>query len=429
MLLTLIRNYETLSPTQTVEQLKQDLLNPLFFKVMLATCSDTKYRLSPEQFQKFRQSKKALGLSRHNDVQPLAVSSRVWQVLEAMGSGDLSGDAAKIALTEACMELPEDDQEVILKIIDKTWRVGVTQDTVNLARPGTFRPAKFMLAHEVTDRIKKGKVIWPLLATIKYDGYRAIFCTDTDRGLSRNGNTYPLTEDLKAALRTLSQELCERYDLPYQPAIDGELFKGSWKATAEARKAGIGYDTLVVFGMLPAEMIYGGTSDEFNVDEFFEVVEAIIVERELGRWIATPGRRLVRNAEEMEAYFKEVLEDGFEGLVLTTPVRPYEGKRSYHWLKRKNEETEDLKITGAIMADARSKHAGYIGAVLVERNGVESGASGMSDKVRKQLTELHLDGHLKGLTAEIEYHELTPDGKLRHARVKTIRFDKVADHA
>ena len=75
MLLTLIRNYETLSPTQTAEQLKQDLRNPLFFKVMLATCSDTKYRLSPEQFQKFRQSKKALGLSRHNDVQPLAVAA------------------------------------------------------------------------------------------------------------------------------------------------------------------------------------------------------------------------------------------------------------------------------------------------------------------------------------------------------------------
>lgn len=421
MLLERIKKYAELTPTQTVEQLKMDLQCPLFLKTALATFSDTKYYLSPDKFQAFMSSKKCQPAD-PDAALTLDVSSPVWQVLEALGSGDLSGDAAKQALADVYRALPSCEQEVVLNILDKTWRVGVTVTTINEARPGTFRPAKFMLAQNYRDRLAKGKVTFPLLATIKYDGFRAIYCQDTHRGLSRAGNPFPLVEELKHALRLLGRRLQDVYSLDYVPAIDGELFKGSWKATAEARATG--YDHMIVFGMLPSEMIYGGTSMEFEVAAFYRVVQQLIDDLDLGQWLSVAEHRVVRNAAEVDAFFQEAIERNLEGLVLTSLVRPYEGKRSYHWLKVKAEETLDLKVTGAVMADARSKHAGLIGAVMVEDGGVESGASGMSDDLRIHLTQLHNDGHLTGLIAEIEFHEKTPDGKLRHARVKKIRFDK-----
>ena len=51
--------------------------------------------------------------------------------------------------------------------------------------------------------------------------------------------------------------------------------------------------------------------------------------------------------------------------------------------------------------------------------------AGMSDALRSKLTAMGTD--IIGLTAEINYHELTPDGKLRHGVVKKIRFDKDGD--
>lgn len=421
MLLERIKKYAELTPTQTVEQLKLDLQCPLFLKTALATFSDTKYYLSPDKFQAFMSSKKCQPAD-PDAALTLDVSSPVWQVLEALGSGDLSGDAAKQALADVYQALPVCDKQVVLGILDKTWRVGVTVDTINQARPGTFRPAKFMLAQNYRDRLAKGKVTFPMLATIKYDGFRAVYCQDTQRGLSRAGNPFPLTQDLKNALNELGRQLKASYGTDYLPAIDGELFAGSWKATAEARATG--YGRMIVFGMLPSDMIYGGTSEEFDVEEFLDHVDYLIDEMDLGEWLSTAERRVVNNPQEVEAFFAEALERNLEGLVLTTKVRPYEGKRSYHWLKVKAEETLDLPITGAEMADARSKHAGLVGAVLVECEGVVSGAAGMPDDIRKRVTELHLAGDLAGLIAEIEFHEKTPDGKLRHARVKKIRFDK-----
>lgn len=87
-------------------------------------------------------------------LEPLTVSWPGWQILEAMASGDLSGDAAKVALATHFLPLYEEDRGVILCILDKTWRAGVTQDTINQAQPGTFRPAKLMLAHKLKERLE-----------------------------------------------------------------------------------------------------------------------------------------------------------------------------------------------------------------------------------------------------------------------------------
>ena len=411
-----IQAYAGLGHHGVHEKLAADLQDPVFFKIAMATFGNDKYFLSAEQF------KKHLALAPTSPgSERLSLTSEIWNRLTLLSSRAVTGNAAKDVLQTVYDRLDEDGREIVMMILDKTWRVGVTADTINLVRPGTFRPAKFMLAHNVIDRLEKGKVTWPMLGTYKYDGYRQIFCTDTRRSLSRNGNQFPLTADLERSVMLLSARLKEHLGLGYLPAIDGELFAGSWKATAEARSTG--YDQLIVFGHLPSELIYGGTSEEFNVEAFLDLVDELAYDLEE---ISTPQRRVLHNEAEMEAFYQEALADNQEGLVLTSIVRPYEGKRSYHWLKRKAADPIDAVITGAKPADDRSKFAGLVGAIEVEYQGQRSFVSGMTDDMRAELTRLWQNDQLAGLVAELVIHELTPDGFLRHGRIKKIRTDKPA---
>lgn len=408
---------------------------PLFRKVAVATFSDTKYFLKPEAF--------ALHLSKRlpdpdKEGSELTLEWTGWTVLEAMASGALSGNAAKEALALEYGELDLKGKHVVMMILDKTWRNGVTQNTINEAVPGTFRPAKFMLAHKMKDRLahdakqrEKGKpetIQWPLLATFKYDGFRAAYHQGDQTGYSRKGNPFPLTPGLKDALRRLGWYLGSYMwtgegGFPAL-ALDGELFAGDWKNTAEARATG--YDHMVVFGTMFDDNIYGeGSPFAYDVLSFFEEVERFAREAGLTQYLSVPKCRVVNNPEEVDQFFKEAIYENFEGLVCRPLSHAWESKRSYLWLKVKAEETEDLKIVGWEMADDRSRNAGQIGSLLVTRNGVESGAAGMSDALRSKLTAMGTD--IIGLTAEINYHELTPDGKLRHGVVKKIRFDKDGD--
>ena len=435
MLLEKIKAYHQLTPTQVVEQLKQDLPDALFHRVAMATFGNQRFFLKPEKFEQFLASKKAPRVE-VDALEPLTVSWAGWQVLEAMASGDLSGDAAKVELATHFLPLYEEDRGVILCILDKTWRAGVTQDTINQAQPGTFRPAKLMLAHKLKDRLEhdakqlaKGKpatLQWPMVSTVKYDGFRSAFEQKGQRGLSREANPFPLTDNLKDALRALGERLKLIYGLDFVPALDGELFKGNWRDTAKARKEGLGYDHKIIFSAMHDDSIFGEYEGdtEMNVVDFFNAVDTSIHLLGLGDHLSIPEYRIVHNPEQEQAFFEEQLAKGLEGTINRPLVHGYESKRSYLWLKHKNEEREDLPITGIEYADERSRNAGLAGSVFVEREGLVSGCHGMSDKIRKQVTELHESGQLAGLIAEVEYHELTPDGFLRHGVIKKIRFDK-----
>lgn len=99
----------------------------------MATFGNQRFFLKPEKFEQFLASKKAPKVE-VDALEPLTVSWPGWQVLEAMASGDLSGDAAKVELATHFLPLYEEDRGVILCILDKTWRAGVTQDTINQAQ-------------------------------------------------------------------------------------------------------------------------------------------------------------------------------------------------------------------------------------------------------------------------------------------------------
>ena len=151
---------------------------------------------------------------------------------------------------------------------------------------------------------------------------------------------------------------------------------------------------------------------------------------------------------------------GREGAMVKNLDGLYDKKKSYGWLKLKNEETEDLPIIGFFNGEANTKYERLMGGVIVDRNGVAVRVGGgWSDLQRAELAELWAhDAAILGLRPvigfkpgyvlsradleahprrdefklllrllEVEYHEVTPDGSLRHPRAVRFRDDKAGE--
>ena len=87
-------------------------------------------------------------------------------------------------------------------------------------------------------------------------------------------------------------------------------------------------------------------------------------------------------------------------------------------MKIKAEETLDLYVTG--WEPGTGKYEGMIGALIVNHKGVPVNVgSGLSDTLRQEDP-----AEIVGRMIEVEYHEVTPDGSLRHPRFKRFRDDK-----
>ena len=122
----------------------------------------------------------------------------------------------------------------------------------------------------------------------------------------------------------------------------------------------------------------------------------------------------------------------------------------------KAEENEDLTVIGVFMGQAGTKNVNTIGGVIVDRNGVSVRVSGLTDEMRALIWERwQRDAVILGVTpdvgfagaqyaeivgksdigtfevlgivAEIEYHEVTRDGSLRHPRFVRWRHDKTGE--
>lgn len=109
---------------------------------------------------------------------------------------------------------------------------------------------------------------------------------------------------------------------------------------------------------------------------------------------------------------------GMEGVIAKHPHALYEAKRADTWFKIKDSLSKDLIIEDYKIGTG--KYEGKLGAIIVSYNGVQvSVGGGFTDQERTELWE-HPDS-LVGRIAEIEYHQETPDGSLRHPRFKRFR--------
>ena len=292
------------------------------------------------------------------------------------------------------------------------------------------------------------------LHELKYDGYR-IGCRrdgDTVELLSRRGKdwTAPFAEVCKAV-----RELHLR-----QALLDGEVavvladgrtsfqslqnYFGGFGATGTGPR---GQLTYFVFDLLHLD----GVDLRPLPLEQRKAALAELLARGGGGGIIRYSEHVVGNGR---AFFKQACGMGLEGIISKQRALPYTGKRTSSWLKTKCIKRQELVIGG--FTDPEGSRAG-IGALLVgmyDRPGgggrlrfagkVGTGFSHkVADDLRKRLDALEQKicpfdppptGWMRGhahwvrptLVAEVQFAEMTDDGKVRHSSFLGLRRDKAA---
>lgn len=284
-----------------------------------------------------------------------------------------------------------------------------------------------MLAHKYMPKHAR----FPAVIEPKIDGVRAIVVVDPKAGraqaYSRLGNPFTSVRNIERALL----EAARAHGWNSARAFDGELTCGSFRETvsrikhkdAEAKGA-----VFTMFDLLPWPLVENfGVSLRWRRDllENFCNTQAPANCPLVQQWA-------IRHDDDVQRFYLELRERGYEGAIVKDPESRWTGKRSRAYLKLKAKETLDLTIVGAARGEGRlSDTLGYLVCSLDAaakgvarlRNTVRVG-SGIHDSDRAELWQLHQQGKLVGRVVEVSFHEYTPDGSLRHPVFKGLRIDK-----
>lgn len=355
-----------------------------------------------------------------------------WRLLERLARRELTGNAARDSLGEELANLTPSSAELLKRIITKDLRAGFSAGTVNRVIPGAIFSFDCMLAHPFeAKRIAR----YPVYVEPKLDGWRALAFvnlaapTPTATFYTRNGNEITIVEHLK---QPLIAALKGQYDTCL--VVDGEIVSGSFNETASSLQKKTDQATDAVFvvfdilarhewdspdakGYLPAlayEERLAARRDVFRIALAHHLAKPECLPEDV---MAAPAYQ-VENEAGIHKLYAEWRDLGLEGAIVKLAEGRYRKDRDYGWMKLKAEESADVRITGAV--EGTGKYAGTLGALIVDFNGVPVNVSGMSDKLRDEMWCEPPVGRL----AEIVYHEVTPDGSLRHPRFKRFRDDK-----
>lgn len=272
-----------------------------------------------------------------------------------------------------------------------------------------------MLAHKFdVARIKT----WPVVVEPKLDGVRCLltFTPDGNTALSRAGKPFTSV----GAIQLEAARLFRAADLPGEWVLDGELFCGDFKTTVSQikRKSVQAKDArFVVFDFYRTDI----TDDrswmlrQQLLLQALRRVECKLIEHSKGA--------LCHNEAAIMSQYEAFRLDGHEGAIVKTTDSLWSPRRSYAYMKLKASDTEDLKVIGAV--EGEGKYVGTLGKIIVQRGTVRVGVgTGMDDDERDYLWRMWNLGALTGRTAEVGYHEVTPDGSLRHPVYRGLRIDK-----
>ena len=369
-------------------------------------------------------------------------NSDTWHLLENLRTRNLTGNLARDTLVSEMSRLTAKSAELLWRIVSKDLRAGFSESTVNKAIPGLIPTFDCMLAHPFeASRVKS----WPVVAETKLDGVRVLAFVDISelavKFFSRSGKEFTTFDHLKDPLLNLVDNFradirnetgnddgdaeyfgsllgCDSFHLVF----DGEITSGSFNNTVSvARKKDEQATDAVfnVFDVLPQSLFHKdtkeGSATAYAVRR--QVLEDLFKTVSGGPLKLLP-RYLVSSVDEIHNLYQSVRASGLEGLIIKEPQAKYWRKRNHAWMKIKAEETLDLFVTG--WEQGTGKYEGMIGALIVDHKGVPVNVgSGLSDELRNEDPDL-----IVGRMIEVEYHEVTPDGSLRHPRFKRFRDDK-----
>ena len=295
------------------------------------------------------------------------------ELADALYRRELTGNAARDAVKLA-MDIATKDQwnGFYRRILIKDLRCGVSEKTVNKVAkkfPQYKVPVfECMLAHDGANH--ESKIIGKKLVEPKLDGVRCVTVIDNEQQTvtqyTRNGK---VLENFTHITEALSREI-DTFARSY--VLDGEVVSHSFqdlmkqvhrKDNVQAQDA-----KLMVFDIIPLVEFKQGISvmgqrrrSNFlkTYQKLFDDLKCIeiVPQREFDLDVMT-------DEIEFKDYNKEMVEAGYEGIMIKDPDAKYECKRSTSWLKQKPFIEVSLEIRE--VEEGTGRNLGRLGAVVCE---------------------------------------------------------------
>jgi ATP-dependent DNA ligase len=337
-------------------------------------------------------------------------------LLDQLRNWELTGNSARQAVDLWQEDLCPAAGKVLTRILRKDLKAGFTANTLNKIEKGLIPQHKTMLAHKYE---KKRIKSWPVIGQPKLDGYRFNVYVDPEAAsvdfLSREGNN-----DF-CELPTLTRLILQNTDLVKPHWIDAEVTAGMFNETSSKIRTQTGSVTdavLHVFDRLSREEFLT-KSDLSHVDRRASLQASGICDE---KYVILVEEKILNNDAEVWEYYHECRAKGLEGIIVKTLDGLWEPKRSYNWLKIKDEHSKDpmdLRVT----AVHNGRNPGQVGSVSCEGGHIKTKVSGGISHAQKKAWFDDPD-LIIGQIVEVDYHEVTPDNSLRHPRILRIRDDK-----
>lgn len=355
-------------------------------------------------------------------------------LLQALSSRSLTGDAASDAVAKVLALYPKEEADLLELVIEKDLKAGFSEDTFNKVFKGgeglydNIPTFEVMLADKCESPEEfLEKITFPCQGDWKYDGQRTICYVRKGLPVEYRARSGKPMDHL---IGTYDKDLANiREYCGYDFVMDGESFASDFTETINAKKEGnqAAKDALKLraFFMMPLTHWMDQKTD-ITMRQNREWLISLMVKCMPTRIEVSKGRE-VKDYADMVAYTNEVIDvHKQEGLILKNWEATYQWDRTIDWCKVKRFYDVDARVTGFYMGRKKSRLEKTVGGLNIEGRDEHGRAfkcnvgSGFSDKDRDHIRD---NWHLyDGSTAVVTYQEMS---KAKGAEYFALRFPTI----